>query len=234
MCIRDRAYYVDYPPPQRTCPPSPPQIPGEGTGGGVNPEHRLRAMSKCVDARLRLNLTLSAIAHRVRRGWAADFPGEAVRTTERWVVGAARSAQVPRLAGPALVGKLRSAYFLVGVSERLNEFLVLLALHMGWDWRALLYKRCRPTELAVTKAALAAAYPDVVAKMERASRAMIEAHDWARREFEDRVARMPSWFPGLVREFEAELDAFQASARDDAHPFEWRVTKYVDGEWEIC
>ena len=199
---------------------------------GVSTAHQLRHIMKCVDSPLRRNLTMRAIAVRISSNWRQANPGEAVVLTSRWVTGL--STRYTRLTGRKVIAELESRYFLVGVSERINEFLVLLALHNGWDLSAMMYRRCKTTDIEVTKPAFAAEYPELAARLEVAVRPMAEAYAWARDRFDEHVRRMPAWFPDMVKRYEGMLAEYQKLWEVPGRPFKWRVTWYGDGKWEAC
>ena len=219
----NRQYYIDYP--RKPC-----DKPGHVLPN-VELEKQLRHIDSCVDTPLRHNLTLGLIAQRVRHHWPITDPGSSVSITTRWV---SEFQDYGRVTGPKLIETLKKKYFLVGVSERINEFLMVLALHMGWDPAALVYRKCKATDADVTRAAFERRYPDLGAKLAKASAPVTEAYEWAKAEFDAHIKRMPPWFPGMVRDFEAKLKEYQKQWTVPGRPFKWRHAKYLDGVWEFC
>jgi hypothetical protein len=55
----------------------------------------------------------------------------------------------------------------VGLTERINEFLVLIALHMGWDPAMMYYRYCKPTDLHIHDREFAERFPDLFEKLKR-------------------------------------------------------------------
>ena len=101
----------------------------------------LSTTSHCIDSPFRKNITLMLIADRVRRfkegnNTGLGYPGDAVALTTKWVI---QNPSYGQLQGKDVIQSLKHHYFLVGVTERLNEFLVLLALVNGWDLRQLYF-----------------------------------------------------------------------------------------------
>jgi hypothetical protein len=104
----------------------------------------LASVDKCTDTPFRKNLTMMLVAKTVR-GWKEPRkeghdgdPGMAVTMTTRWVT------ELPKysmLTPAKFIDILKTQYFLVGVTERLNEFLVLLAIVNGWKLEHVYYRK---------------------------------------------------------------------------------------------
>jgi hypothetical protein len=61
----------------------------------------------------------------------------------------------------AVIAYLEKNYFLVGLTEYLDEFVVLLGLHMGWDINTLYVPVCKHFEDRVTRSDFQEAFPEV-------------------------------------------------------------------------
>ena len=132
-----------------------------------------------------------------------------------------------------LIDYMKKNYFLVGVVERMNEFLVLLALHMGWDLSAIYYVKCKPTDLDVHRTEFARHFPDLAAKLERSAKPSMEAYEWARQEFDSHVAQLGPWFKELVTKYEAGLKSYNRK-HHHPHKYRWMYYQYNDGHTEDC
>ena len=159
-------------------------------------------------------------------------PGEAVYLTTEWVLGGGVSYSI--LKGERYIKNLKTNYFLVGVTERLNEFLVLLALHMGWDPAHLYYERCKPTDLGIHRSDFAKYFPILMPKLERSHKPAVEAWEWATKEFDAHVKQLGNWFQEVVREFETGLKKYQAAHAAPNRPYMWKMYHYLDRHTEYC
>lgn len=201
----------------------------------------LRAMLKeidhCVDAPYRKNLTLMLVAHAVDEfklpaGEHNGFPGMAVALTTSWITG--NMAPYGRMTGKRYIKFLEQNYFLVGVTDRLNEFLVLLGLHMGWDLSSLYYIYCKPTTSDVHHAEFAHYFPELMPKLEKSTTVVREAYLWAKQQFDDHVDKLGPWFKETVRKFEEGLKDYQEKNKDPERPFQWKTHSYLDHHKEDC
>jgi len=234
MRISDR-YYRYYP--AKPC-PEPKQI---DIVSGRDPEFlrgQLDSVARCVDTPFRKNVTIQLVANVISdykvppNDHKHGFPGVAVVLTSEWIT--ANEMLYGQMTGDKIVRFLRENYFLVGVTERLNEFLMLIALHMGWDPARMYYRICKPTDIHITAEEFAYFYPDLMKKIQRATRPMMEAYETVRRDLEDHIIRLGPWFQEVVKEFEIGLRAFQASQRSNDRPFRWQIYYHIDHLGESC
>jgi len=188
----------------------------------------LRLVDDCVDTPFRQNVTVHYVANQVRQ-WNANFSGEAVSVTAKWITGKhALNAQ-------STIDYLDNNYFLVGVTERLNEFLVLLALHMGWDPQRLYYERCKPSNVDVGTAMFKRLYPALYNKVEASCAAMSAVYEHARDRFDEHVRQLGPWFKDEVAKFENGLKRFQIQQSGPLGvSYKWRLHYYEDGKTEDC
>src|SRR5262249_28097035 len=117
---------------------------------------------------------------------------------------------------------------------RLNEFLVLLALHMGWDPAALYYIYCKPTTTDVHRSEFSHYFPQFMPKLERSTSVMNDAYLWAKQAFDDHVKKLGPWFSDVVKNFEAGLKRYQDKHRDTERPYQWKYHSYLDNHREDC
>jgi len=170
------------------------------------------------------------VANQVRQ-WHANFSGEAVSITSRWITG----RHVAGLNARTVMDYLDSNYFLVGVTERLNEFLVLLALHMGWDPQRLYYERCKPSNVDVGTAVFKRLYPALHRKLAASCAMMTEVYEHARDRFDEHVRQLGPWFGAEVAKFEKGLKHFQVQRNGPSGvSYKWRLHYYEDGQSEDC
>jgi hypothetical protein len=217
----NRNYFVHYP--TKNCSVAHKFAPG------VMLSAQLRKVEHCVDAEFRSDITLHMVAAQVR-SWNPNNPGMSVAMTARWVAG---MNTYMRISAKHLVKLIDQEYFLVGVTDRLNEFLVLLALHQGWDPSRMYYMKCKP-QYDVTVQMFGDQFPELLLKLQKASVVMREAYQYAKAKFDSHVAQLGPWFPRLVGDFEIGLKKYQKEHELKENKFKWRVHRYLDGEWEYC
>jgi len=195
---------------------------------GATLQSMLNRVDHCEDTPFRQNVTMHMLGH-VVKGWGKNFPGMAVAMTARWIAG----KPYGELTAESLIKALDEQYFLVGVTEHLNAFLVLLAVHMGWDPSRLYYLRCKPQNVDVGSQRFGQEFPELHAKLEGSCATMTHVYQHAKAKFESHVAQLGPWFQAMVDEFEAGLKKYQAD-KAVGQSFKWRVHKYIDGEYEYC
>ena len=196
----------------------------------------LAAVHECVDTPYRKNITFQLVASEVRKwpgpeGDQNGYPGPAVSLTANWILGKRQSYN--KMTSKALIDQMKSQYFLVGVVERMNEFLVLLAVHMGWDPASLYYVTCKPTDLDVHRKEFKNFFPELEAKIEQSARPSKEAYEYFKKEFDDHVAKLGPWFKEKVREFEDGLKKYQ-KRHVRFKEYRWAYYTYKDGHIEDC
>lgn len=199
---------------------------------------RLLNAEHCYDVAYRKNITLQLVAHAIDK-WPSGkeqnndtgYPGAAVAVTYNWIMGerlGRKSIDVQ-----ALLAVLRQRFFLVGVADYLNEFLVLLAIHMGWSIQSIFYVKCKESNLNIGRDEFAKHFPKQFAKMSTAVQPYKEIYIQMKQEFEEHISRLGPWFKALVAQFIAGLKAYQA-AHESAIKFKWNFYRYVDGQLEDC
>jgi hypothetical protein len=200
-------------------------------------QHWLKLIENCVDNPFRRNVTMMLVAHAVGQFKEPvkdhlGFPGMSVALSAQWVMGG--TIPYSRMTGARVIKYLKENYFLVGVTEYLDEFLVLLALHVGWDPASLYYVYCKPTTTDVHRAEFAHFFPDLMPKLLRSTAPVQEAYEWAKKDFEQHVDRLGPWFKALVRKFKTGLKEYQNQKRDEARPYQWKIHFYKDHHTEDC
>ena len=104
----------------------------------------LKTVDSCVDTDYRRNLTIALVANKIRgfsianESDANGFPGDAVALTSKWII---PKQYYSHITGKHLIEVLRDSYLLVGVTDHLNAFLVMVALINSWDPSTMFYKR---------------------------------------------------------------------------------------------
>ena len=156
------------------------------------------------------------------------FPGAAVALTAQWIT---HSKGFHRITAAQLIETLQTQFFLAAPTERINQFLVLLAVANGWDPKYLYYRKCKPTNLGIHRHEFEAVYPELVEKIEHISQSYKEAYEWVKRDFDEKVSQLGDWFPKMVKEFEEGLAQHQQ--RSPAN-FRWKLIRYMDGATEYC
>lgn len=124
-------------------------------------------------------------------------------------------------------------YFVVGVTDRLNELIVLLAIVNGWDPAALYYRKCKPNNVELDIAQFEAHFPLQMAKLRRSVEVADTVYRYAKAAFEEHVQGLGPWFHDKVKTFETGLREFQQKQRH-AGSFEWKLMTYIDGQTELC
>ena len=196
-----------------------------------NPEifKLLDTVTNCEDTPFRKNLTFLIVANRIQ---GAHFVDRQLRVwnTFRWITG---YFLYHSLTGSKIKQILQIQYFLVGLTERLSEFLVLLALIHGWDPKVLYYRKCKPTNFDLNAEQFTKYFPHLVNKLKSAMVAANEAYDWAKAEYESHIKTLDPWFPTMVSEFEQGLREYQKKERAPGS-YDWKDIMYRDGQSEYC
>ena len=222
----NRMYFIHYP--MRNCSAADRHF--AGANHHVAATEKLNRIRDCVATEERSELTMQLVAQRVRH-WGRTDCGPACSITTRWI---SSIGNIKQLTPERYIKILENKYFLVGVTERLNEFLVLLALHFGWDSKWLYYRRCKPQNVQMHSREFNKTHPDLFAKLQKASEVQRAAHQWAAAAFDRQVKALGDWFPAEVRRFEEGLHAFQEQHVLEKRPLKWRAYRYLDGEMEYC
>ena len=197
----------------------------------------IRSIGDCVATEFRKNITLMLVANMVE-AWppptneSHGWPGPAVALTANWFVG----SRLPRyhLMKPMeVVEALQKYFFLVAPVERMNQFLVLLAIHMGWKYESLYYVTCKPQDIDVRRSDFVKYFPHLAEKLDTATRPMAEAYRWAKESWDSHIKRLGPWFEEEVQKFIDGLSAYQMKHH---HPFKyrWATYRYLDGHTEDC
>ncbi|KAH9257051.1 hypothetical protein BASA81_004872 [Batrachochytrium salamandrivorans] len=192
-------------------------------------QHMLRQVQFCRSTAVRKEITLRLLAYRVAR--FGHGPGSAVQMSTSWILG----GRLTRASNVMVT--LRDEYFLVGVTPMVNEFLLLLALHMGWDPTALYYVHCKPTDLDVHSGEFKERFPALYSGLEVALAKPTKVYETMRKDFIDKLAELRQVFPefdALLIQFQTGLAAYQKKRSGDSLPYPWKRYKYGDGHFEYC
>jgi hypothetical protein len=148
----------------------------------------------------------------------------------------ARTARflIPKSDSRNLIEILSQDYFLVGITERLNEFLVVLALHQGWDVSSLYYRKCKVTDMKINIQDFARKFPNRYREMESQLLPMKQAYEWAKNDFDNKIKQLPSWFGDLVQQFNQGLVKYQLENQSPHTPFLWEKRLMGDGSIKVC
>lgn len=228
-------YYQHYPRKDCPSPRSAPILPNRPT---ATLKSWLKSMDHCIDNPFRKNVTMMLVANAVasfqKPANSANhgFPGMAVTLSAQWLLGKPRLYS--RITGKSMINYLKNNYFLVGVTDYLDEFLVLLALHMGWDPSALYYEHCKPTIADVRQKDFAIYFPELMPKLIRSTAPMMETYEWAKKEFESYISQLGPWFHETVAKYKAGLKEYQEARQNKERPYLWKPRVYRDGHKEDC
>ncbi|KAH9251395.1 hypothetical protein BASA81_010806 [Batrachochytrium salamandrivorans] len=193
----------------------------------------LRSVSQCEDTEFRRNVTMQLIAIELNSKLNADIP---VYHGFKWMT--AGSVQDVRNS-QAVINVLQRDYFLVAVTEHVNDLLVLLAWHMGWELSSMYYLRCKATDLGITQDAFRARFPELMQSLEQAMAPAREVYLTMKQEFELELALVYLQHPHLVKakqEFEAGLAGFQNLHHENMTTPHMQWLEYIDksGERLYC
>jgi hypothetical protein len=231
----NRGYYLDYP--AQKCNHRPHIEINLHRWGPAQLRHKLGTVHNCIATEYRKNLTMMLVAHTVN-SWPASQegqngrPGDAVALTAEWIMGAPKPAYHD-LAPDAVVEVLKREFFLVAPVERMSEFLVLIGLHMGWKYEALHYVSCKPQDLDVHRSEFQGYFPELAAKLVRATLPMMEAYKWVESDWEGHVKRLGPWFKEEVEKFQRGLAVYQKKHKH-VYRYRWASYVYLDGHNENC
>jgi len=189
----------------------------------------LESVTHCEDTEFRKNLTFNIVANHIQ---SKSFEERQLRVwnTFRWITG---HLTYSSLTGSSIIHILKNEYFLVGLTERLNEFLVLLALVNGWDPKVMYYRKCKPTNFDLDPRHFENYFPDLTKKLSHATNAAQVAYRWAKADYEKHVSKLGPWFPAMVKEFETGLREYQRQQRPPGS-YAWKEIIYRDGRSEFC
>lgn len=192
---------------------------------------RLDSVSRCQDTPYRINLTLLYTATKIR-DLKKRRPGKGVQSTYQWIT---MNKWVISTPAHRILEILRTDFFLVGVIEYLNQFLVLLALVYHWDLSAMYYRRCKQSDLRVTTEQFQEMYPTFSAKLETHNSVYKEVYEQIKKDFETNIQLLGPWFQEKVRQFEQGLAQYQHEIENpNENSFQWKLMKYADGSVEEC
>jgi hypothetical protein len=114
-----------------------------------------------------------------------------------------------------------TAHFpIIGMTERLNETLLLLAERYGWDWRDLLYSR---RNVGKYKRSRKEVPPDVIALIRKRNQLDLALYQFARQQIEQAVQEQGAPFQDQLRAFEKQLAIYQARPRRRA----WNLIRHL-------
>jgi hypothetical protein len=195
----------------------------------------------CFDVPLRRNMTMQLVAQMLD-GYKKGPAEGALNHHNQWMFSYVWMLNHDQLAitnSSHVVDFLQQNYFLVGVTEHINTFLVLLALHMGWDLEKLYYVKCKGTDVRLSPKDLDQNFPLVMQRLREKTRVHAEVYNRVKNFFTIQVKKLDARFEGgpgglsaLVTQFEKGLKAFQQSKKTPALPWTWYA--YKDGHNEDC
>jgi hypothetical protein len=133
---------------------------------------------------------------------------------------------------------VRENYFLVGVTEYLNEFLVLIAVHMGWEPADLYYIYCKATDLNIHAHEFQLEFPELYDELKQGTQQAQVVYESVRSEFTVMLSEVKRDFPqfdDLVAEFNRGLKVYQrAHVTPHESIYHWKPYQYVDRKEEYC
>ena len=137
-----------------------------------------------------------------------------------------------------VIDYLSNEYLLVGVTDYLDHFIVLLGLHFKWDLNEMVYHKCKSLHgTSIKMKSLKAAEQNAIKRIIAPSSRTI--YSWAKTRFEALLAELGEPFEDLVRAFKAEVKSRRASLETGAFEsslslYRWEPTTYVNGYTEYC
>jgi hypothetical protein len=195
---------------------------------------RLATVTTCQDTDYRKNLTYNIVAERLHN-WKTNrtfLQQSSAWQTMKWITSYYAGGMAK---GPELINRLKRDYFLVGVTEKLNQFLVLLALANGWEPSSLYYRKCKVSNLDVHPKPFERYFPDLLQILRQDLSPVQEAYQWAKREFEEHTAKLGPWFMEMVEEFEMGLKEYQQKMLGNrTESYHWKEMQFLDGRTAFC
>jgi hypothetical protein len=192
----------------------------------------------CRDTEYRKNITMQLVANTIEAwddGNQTDgyiFPGAAIALTYRWITGGPRNFK--NLTGHEIIEYLKENYFLIAPVDRINEFLVLLGLHMGWDFKHLYYVSCKLTDLDVKRKEFESHFPRQAKKLVKATLYYNQVYEYFKAEFNEHVSMLGEWFSLLVKDFSMRVKKYHRYYHSGLKAYQWKTYKYSDGHMELC
>lgn len=231
----NQKYFEDYP--KKKCPYANHYPLPSGLGRAAALELLEERASKCVDSAFRKNVTLDVMGTFLRE---ESVPPPLVPTFG-FLIGDEES-DYSRFNNNAksLIDFLTEKYFLVGVTERIDEFLVLLAVHMGWKLSDVYYVYCKPVNIHITEAEFAWYHPNEYARLKKELEPLRAVHAHFLAEFDKHTARLGPWFAELVQKFRAGMSVSTEANKKNKFMgkkyafYKWRKFVYLDGVEEDC
>ena len=140
--------------------------------------------------------------------------------------------------GSDLISALENDYMLVGVTEYIDQFIVLLGLRFHWDLNTMVYHRCKSLHGTSVK----------LRHLTDSEKSIIEgvigpsarqAYEWAKRRFEALLAELGQPFKDIVDAFKEAVKNKQAKIQKDidagkVSPYRWIPTVYENHYKEYC
>ncbi|KAH9258102.1 hypothetical protein BASA81_003665 [Batrachochytrium salamandrivorans] len=194
----------------------------------------LKSVQHCEHTELRRNLTMQLVAHRVIRAlnapanhWLA--PGKSLD----WMLGSRNANLVSTaLDSNKAIATLQAQYLFLGVTDKLNELLVLLAWYMKWDMEAMYYTPCKQhTDLAFSPAEFKLAFPRLYKQLSLWLAPHVRVYDAVAKAFNSEFASHPELASKLER-FTHGLNEYQRHHHHQSK--QWQRYEYVDGMQEYC
>lgn len=115
---------------------------------------------------------------------------------------------------------LTEHFAIVGVTDRLNETLLLLAEWYGWDWRDLFYSRCNVGKYTHSRKKVSL---DVIDLIRQRNQLDLALYQFARQRLEQAVQEQGDPFQDRLRVFEKQLAIYQLRPRRRA----WNLIRHL-------
>ncbi len=133
-----------------------------------------------------------------------------------------------------LISTLQNDYLLVGVTDYLDHFIVLLGLRFHWDLNEMIYHKCKSLHGTSVKLRHLTESEQNAIKNKIGPSAH-KAYEWAKERFEALIAELGQPFADVVDAFKAAVKARQAEIDATVKsPYKWRPTLYANGYREYC
>jgi len=177
-------------------------------------------------------LTFNIVASRIAN---PEYQAFEVRRSVEFVAG----IRFRQLTSKMYIDVLQRDYFLVGVTERANEFLLLLVMVYGWDFSAAYYEVCKVMNFKVTVEEFKQYFPDLVEKLVQQTEIARVGYEWAKAKFEENMKRhfgSSLEFNRTLIKFKKGLAQYQKMKLEQKPEpkARWRQVRYRDDMTEYC
>lgn len=196
----------------------------------------LKDTRHCIHDPLRKEVILHLVARTINT--RKDTLGTAISISYSWILG----ERIPKPNVPIetsskhILDVLRTQYFLVGVTPMLDDFLLLLALHMGWDPTVLYYLHCKPSNLDTRAPEFKTRYAALYSAIETTVAPMTQVYNHVEADFKAKLNTLKQVFPqydSLLKQFKAGIKQYQLERRRSM-TYRWQSHAYKDGHSEYC